>query len=121
MHLNDLSVGRTGFPYHTVKYYLHDWPDGGYTTADRPNPRGEVVLGGSTVALGYYKMPEETEAAFYTDEDGIRWFHTGDIGEVFPDGTLKIIDRKKDLTKLANGEFISLGKVGATGGVECER
>ena len=42
---------------------------------------------------------------------GERWFYTGDIGEFYPDGTLKIIDRKKDLLKLAHGEYISLGKV----------
>jgi long-chain acyl-CoA synthetase len=41
----------------------------------------------------------------------MNWFFTGDIAEIFPDGTFKIIDRKKDLIKLANGEFFSLGKV----------
>ncbi|OTF74160.1 hypothetical protein BLA29_009924 [Euroglyphus maynei] len=61
--------------------------------------------------MGYYKMPEQTAQDFHVDEDGCRWFRTGDIGELYPDGTLKIIDRKKDLTKLANGEFISLGKI----------
>ena len=45
------------------------------------------------------------------DEQGVRWFITGDIGEIFEDGTVKIIDRRKDLLKLQNGEYISLGKV----------
>jgi long-chain acyl-CoA synthetase len=40
-------------------------------------------------------------------------FSIEDIGEIFPDGTLKIIDRKKDLVKLQSGEYISLGKVEA--------
>lgn len=111
MMIDDLSYGRTGVPLNDFKYYLDDWHEGGYTTKDEPNPRGEIVVGGPTIALGYYNKPEETEKDFYTDDDGCRWFCTGDIGEVFPDGTLKIIDRKKDLVKLANGEYISLGKV----------
>lgn len=56
-------------------------------------------------------MKAETDEAFKTDADGQRWLETGDIGEVLPNGTLKIIDRRKDLQKLANGEFVSLGKI----------
>lgn len=111
MHLNDISLGRSGVPYYSIKYYLKDWPEGGYSSEDKPNPRGEIVIGGDTIAQGYYKLPEETKESFLVDEDGTRWFVTGDIGEIFPDGTIKIIDRKKDLTKLGNGEFVSLGKI----------
>lgn len=111
MMTHDLNYGECGVPLHSVKYYLKNWEDGGYSVTDKPNPRGEIVLGGDTIANGYYKMPEETDESFKVDEDGTRWFETGDIGEVLPNGTLKIIDRKKDLTKLANGEFVSLGKV----------
>lgn len=56
-------------------------------------------------------MKAETDESFKTDADGKRWLETGDIGEVLPNGTLKIIDRRKDLQKLANGEFVSLGKI----------
>ncbi len=80
-------------PFHTVKYYLKDWPEGGYSTADKPNPRGEVCVGGDVIAQGYYKMPEETAASFKVDPDGTRWFESGDIGEVLPNGTLKIIGK----------------------------
>lgn len=59
---------------------------------------------------GYYKNEALTQECF-REEGGIRWFYTGDIGEMFPDGTIKIIDRKKDLVKLQFGEYISLGKV----------
>ncbi|CAG2110527.1 unnamed protein product [Medioppia subpectinata] len=63
--------------------------------------------------MGYYKLPEQTQEAFKVDDRGVRWFYTGDIGEMFADGTFKIIDRRKDLLKLQNGEYISLGKIEA--------
>jgi len=108
----DLQYGGCGVPLSSASFYLKDWPEGGYHTTDKPNPRGEIVIGGDIVAAGYYKMPKETAECFKVDpSDGTRWFESGDIGEVLPDGTLRIIDRKKDLTKLANGEFVSLGKV----------
>ena len=44
-------------------------------------------------------------------EDGVRFFKTGDIGELTEDGNIRIIDRKKDLVKLQLGEYVSLGKV----------
>lgn len=45
------------------------------------------------------------------DEKGMRWFYTGDVGQVHADGCLEIIDRKKDIVKLQHGEYVSLGKV----------
>lgn len=52
-------------------------------------------------------MPKETKETI--DEDG--WVHTGDIGMILPDGTLKIIDRKKNIFKLSQGEYIIPDKV----------
>lgn len=49
-----------------------------------------TVLGGSNISNGYYKMPEKTKEDFF-EEDGKRWFKTGDIGELHPDGCIKII------------------------------
>ena len=63
------------------------------------------------LATEYYKLPNETQQCFIRDESGTTWFLTGDIGEMAPNGTLKIIDRKKDLVKLMHGEYISLGKI----------
>ena len=54
-------------------------------------------------------MPEKTAEDFYTSH-GRTWFKTGDIGQMEPNGTLKIIDRKKDLVKLQFGEYVSLGQ-----------
>ncbi len=56
-------------------------------------------MGGGNVALGYYRMPDKTREDFFADAEGRRWFRTGDIGEIYEDGTLKIIDRKKDLVR----------------------
>lgn len=112
MHNDDLSYGATGVPFNSVHYYLKDWLEGGYFHTDKPNPRGEVVVGGPNITKGYYKMDLETEESFKVDsETGQRYFESGDIGELLPNGTLKIIDRRKDLTKLSNGEFVSLGKI----------
>ncbi len=111
MDFDDLSYGRVGAPLQGVKVKLIDWDEGGYHPSDKPNPRGEIVIGGNSVAMGYYKLEEKTAQAFKVDERGVQWFYTEDIGEMFPDGTFKIIDRRKDLLKLQNGEYISLGKV----------
>ena len=53
---------------------------------------------------------DEATAESFEDAAGQRWFQTGDIGHMMPDGNLKIIDRKKDLVKLQAGEYVSLGK-----------
>ena len=58
----------------------------------------------------HFRNEAKTSEDFY-DEDGRRWFRTGDIGEVCDDGVIKIIDRKKDLVKLQHGEYVSYGKV----------
>lgn len=47
-------------------------------------------MGGECVSMGYYKLPSKTAEEFF-EEDGKRWFKTGDIGEMHPDGVLKII------------------------------
>jgi len=113
MDKDEMSTGRAGPPLQGVKIRLVNWEDGGYRVTDRPRPRGELVIGGGNVAHGYFKMPDKTREDFYTDEEGRRWFKTGDIGEAHPDGTFRIVDRKKDLVKLQFGEYVSLGKVEA--------
>uniref|UniRef100_A0A2P2HY61 long-chain-fatty-acid--CoA ligase n=1 Tax=Hirondellea gigas TaxID=1518452 RepID=A0A2P2HY61_9CRUS len=112
MDSDDLSTGRVGAPLTVNDIKLINWEEGNYRITDKPNPRGEVVIGGDNIALGYYKNPEKTAEDFY-EVDGRRWFKTGDIGEFHSDGSLKIIDRKKDLVKLQFGEYVSLGKVEA--------
>ncbi|CAL4099749.1 unnamed protein product, partial [Meganyctiphanes norvegica] len=95
-----------------VYVYLEDWEEGGYKVTDKPRPRGEIIVGGDSIARGYLNMPEETAESFF-EKDGIRWFRTGDIGEFDEAGCLCIIDRKKDLVKLKHGEFVLLGNIEA--------
>ncbi|XP_026704114.1 long-chain-fatty-acid--CoA ligase 4 isoform X2 [Athene cunicularia] len=109
----DYSTGRVGAPLICCEIKLRDWQEGGYTNKDKPNPRGEIIIGGPNVSMGYFKNEEKTTEEFSIDENGQRWFCTGDIGEFHPDGCLQIIDRKKDLVKLQAGEYVSLGKVEA--------
>ena len=71
---------------------------GNYTINDKPYPRGEIVIGGPSISLGYFKKPDKTAETFEVDRNGQRWFHSGDIGELHPDGCLKIIG--KDFSKI---------------------
>ena len=107
---NDLSLAKVGGPMYGIKVKLVDWPEGGYCTRDQTNPRGEIHLASDSLSIGYYKMEKLTNETYY-HQNGERWFRTGDIAELFPNGTFKIIDRQKDFIKLQFGEYISLGKV----------
>ncbi|KAM3311862.1 hypothetical protein ACQJBY_032083 [Aegilops geniculata] len=111
---NDTSVGRVGAPLSCSFIKLIDWVEGGYLTSDSPMPRGEIVIGGPNVTKGYFKNEAKTNEVYKDDERGMRWFYSGDIGRLHPDGCLEIIDRKKDIVKLQHGEYVSLGKVEAT-------
>lgn len=88
-----------------IEVKLVDYPEAGYFTSNKPE-QGEVWIRGEAVATHYFKNEEETNAAY---EDG--WFKTGDIGEWDSNGHLKLIDRKKNLVKTSNGEYIALEKV----------
>jgi len=85
-----------------------------YLSTDRKdvdgNPvfgRGEIVVRGGNVTSGYYMMEDKTNEVF--TDDG--WFHTGDIGQFLGDGSIRIVDRKKNLVKLKSGEYIALEKM----------
>lgn len=107
----DYSTGRVGAPLICCELKLRDWAEGGYTKLDKPHPRGEILIGGPNVTMGYYKTDFSKNNDFFVDENGQQWFCTGDVGEMHPDGCLQIVDRKKDLVKLQAGEYVSLGKV----------
>lgn len=92
---DDTVYGHVGTPLDCNMVKLVDVPDMDYTSNDRPNPRGEVWVSGYNVFHGYYKQPDVTAEVFQTDNEGRRWFMTGDIAAWLPDGSLKIVDRKK--------------------------
>lgn len=87
---DDLSFGRVGAPTTISDIRLRNWEEGGYRVTNKPHPQGEIIIGGDSVSCGYYKLEEKTAEDFF-DEDGRRWFKTGDIGEFHEDGVLKII------------------------------
>ena len=113
MYKGDKALGTSGIPITGATIKLINWEEGGYRVTDQPHPRGEIIIGSKAVAKGYYMNEEATREAFHVDDKGVQWWSSGDIGEVLPDGSLKIIDRRKDLLKLSFGEYISLGKVEA--------
>ncbi|KAJ6000082.1 AMP-dependent synthetase/ligase [Penicillium waksmanii] len=74
-----------------------------YSVNDKPYPRGELLMRGNNMFTEYFKNPEETSKAM--TEDG--WFRTGDVCQIDEMGRFIIIDRRKNVLKLAQGEYIS--------------
>ncbi|KAI4315525.1 hypothetical protein L6164_028323 [Bauhinia variegata] len=100
---NELSMlGTVGPPVPNVDVCLESVPEMGYDALSS-TPRGEICVRGKTLFSGYYKREDLTKDVLI---DG--WFHTGDIGEWQPDGSLRIIDRKKNIFKLSQGEYVAV-------------
>ncbi|CDY68722.1 BnaCnng60230D, partial [Brassica napus] len=95
-------LGTVGIPAVYNEIRLEEVAEMGYDPLGE-NPAGEICIRGKCLFSGYYKNPKLTDEVL---KDG--WFHTGDIGEIQPNGVLKIIDRKKNLIKLSQGEYVAL-------------
>ncbi|KAM8843443.1 long-chain-fatty-acid--CoA ligase 1a isoform 1-T1 [Synchiropus picturatus] len=100
----DWTAGHVGPPLPCNLIKLVDVAEMNYLAA---NGEGEVCVKGPNVFQGYLGDPERTAEAL--DKDG--WLHTGDVGKWLPNGALKIIDRKKHIFKLAQGEYIAPEKI----------
>jgi fatty acid CoA ligase FadD9 len=90
-----------------VEYKLEDVPELGYSVADRPYPRGELLVRSKYAAPGYYKLPDVS--AHLRDAEG--YMRSGDVMEERAPGHLVWIDRKNNVVKLAQGEFVSLTRL----------
>ncbi|KAK6131911.1 hypothetical protein DH2020_034348 [Rehmannia glutinosa] len=101
-------IGSVGVPMTTIEARLESVPEMGYDALS-PVPRGEICLRGNTLFSGYHKRPDLTEDVLV---DG--WFHTGDVGEWQPNGSMKIIDRKKNIFKLSQGEYVAVESIEST-------
>jgi long-chain acyl-CoA synthetase len=102
-----------GGPLPMNEFKLVDVPDMKYFSTDvdehgKPAPRGEVWVRGHNVIPGYYKNDEKNAESF--TKDG--WLMSGDVGTIIPgSGALKIIDRKKNIFKLSQGEYVAPDKL----------
>lgn len=92
-----------------LAYKLIDVPELGYHGSDRPHPRGELLLRTTTMIPGYFRRPDATDTAF--DDDG--FYRTGDIVAEIEPGRLTCVDRRNNVTKLAQGEFVAVAHIEA--------
>ncbi|CAD8084657.1 unnamed protein product [Paramecium sonneborni] len=115
----DPESSHLGGPAANTEFKLVDVPEMNYTSKDvikifkgdkeeeQQIPRGEICLRGPGVFVGYYKDPQKTAETL----DSEKWLHTGDIGMITEQGGVKIIDRKKNIFKLSQGEYIAPEKI----------
>jgi fatty acid CoA ligase FadD9 len=95
-----------------IDYKLVDVPDLGYFITDQPYPRGELLLKTDAMFPRYYKRPEVTAEVF--DADG--FYRTGDVMAQVGPGRLVYVDRRNNVLKLSQGEFVAVSKLEAVSG-----
>ncbi|XP_062024569.1 probable CoA ligase CCL6 isoform X2 [Rosa rugosa] len=98
-------IGTVGAPLTTIEARLESVPELGYDALSSV-PCGEIFLGGKTLFSGYHKRQDLTEEVLI---DG--WFRTGDIGGWQPNGAMKVTDRKMEVFKLSQGEYVAMESI----------
>ncbi|CAF3706847.1 unnamed protein product [Adineta steineri] len=101
---SDIESGETGIPTALNHIKLVDVPEKEYYAKDGV---GEICIRSPAVFKGYLKDEAKTREAI--DEQG--WLHTGDIGRWTPHKTMRIVDRKKNMYKLSQGEYVAPEKI----------
>jgi len=92
-----------------IEYKLDDVPELGYFSTDKPHPRGELLVKSAIFIPGYYRQPELTAEKF--SEDG--FYRTGDVmAELGPDHLI-YLDRRNNVQKLSQGEFVAIARLEA--------
>lgn len=92
-----------------IDYKLRDVPELGYYTTDKPFPRGELLIKTRLQFKGYFKRPEATANIF--DENG--YVITGDIMEERAPDHLVWVDRRNNVIKLSQAEYVAIGPLEA--------
>lgn len=100
----DPTTENVGPPLGCNAIKLKDVPEMEYYASSN---QGEICVKGTNVFQGYFKESDSTLQT--VDESG--WHHTGDIGTWLPNGALKVIDRKKPIFKLSQGQYIVPDKI----------
>lgn len=104
----DPICGHVGGVVPCNEFRLKSVPEMGCDVNVSP-PRGELQIRGHATTVGYFRDAKETRAMI--DSDG--WLSTGDVAVLLPGGGLKIIDRRKNIFKLAQGEYVAPEKIEA--------
>ncbi|CAM4426293.1 Linear gramicidin synthase subunit D [Mycobacterium basiliense] len=108
MVLNEDRIRRPS----VIDYKLVDVPELGYFVTDQPHPRGELLVKTQSLFPGYYHRPETTAEVF--DPEG--FYRTGDImAQVGPEEFV-YLDRRNNVLKLSQGEFVTVSKLEAVFG-----
>lgn len=92
-----------------IDYKLLDVPELGYFNTDKPYPRGEFAVKSSRFMAGYYKRPDLTAEMF----DGDGYYKTGDIMAEVGEDRLRFVDRRNNVIKLSQGEFVAVARLEA--------